>query len=50
MKYKKQKDTRECKPQGNFPGACYNARKEEKEKRESYPTIVEAFEVLYGWI
>jgi hypothetical protein len=35
MKYKNEKnDTREYKPQGNFLGACYNARKDEKEKRK----------------
>jgi hypothetical protein len=48
MKYKKENDTRECKPQGNFPGACYNARKIKESEGEIYPTIVEAFVVLYG--
>jgi hypothetical protein len=25
--------TRECKPQGNFSGACYNARNDKEEER-----------------
>jgi hypothetical protein len=48
MKYKKANDTRECKPQRNFQGACYNARKRREREGKIDPTIVEAFVVLYG--
>jgi hypothetical protein len=40
-------NARECKPQGNFPGACYNTRNEWKEEEIHYPTSGEALGVLY---